>query len=315
MSSVEPPPNSNNTPGDKGLPPVMAPSGRHIVQLFLVPGIITAGAVAILLGFSWLAGGARTPRQFLTNLDTTNADIRWRAANDLAQVLTRDEQLAAEPAFGLSLAVRLHAALEELDRSENDLATLPPTASVKEQADARKRFIAQRNYVHYLMASVGNLSLPVGAQLLGDLARDGRGKDPKLTAHIRRRAVWALSNLGHQVTRFDRLSDEQKGQIRDGLTSLSEGKSLLTDGSSLPEIARGWARDTHSYLNDGKSLGVVAALAACARADDPFLREQVAHSLNFWGRKGDEKAIAEQTLLMLARDAGRGERIEVDTDE
>src|SRR5438445_12499109 len=112
----------------KGLPPVQAPSGRHIVQLFLVPGLIVAGAVTILLGFSWLAGGSRTPDQFLKNIDSANADIRWRAASDLAQVLKRDETLASDPAFALRLAERLQKALDELDRLEQDKAKIEATS-------------------------------------------------------------------------------------------------------------------------------------------------------------------------------------------
>src|SRR5439155_27156542 len=106
----------------KGLPTVTAPSGRHIVQLFLIPGLIVAGAVTILLGFSWLAGGSRTPEQFLKNIDSANADIRWRAANDLAQVLKRDDTLAADVGFALKIAERLARALEELDRAEKSIA-------------------------------------------------------------------------------------------------------------------------------------------------------------------------------------------------
>ena len=62
----------------KGLPPVVPPSGRFIAQLFLVPGLIVAGAVIVLLGFSWLAGGPRTADAFLRDLDSPNTDIRWR---------------------------------------------------------------------------------------------------------------------------------------------------------------------------------------------------------------------------------------------
>ena len=69
----------------KGLPPVRAPSGRHIVQLFVVPGLIVAVAVTILLGFSWLAGGSRSPDKLLESIQSENPDIRWRAANDLAR--------------------------------------------------------------------------------------------------------------------------------------------------------------------------------------------------------------------------------------
>ena len=85
MSSETPAPSPNGPAPEpaKGLPTVTAPSGRHIVQLFLIPGLIVAGAVTILLGFSWLAGGSRSPDQLLKNIDSANADIRWRAANDL----------------------------------------------------------------------------------------------------------------------------------------------------------------------------------------------------------------------------------------
>src|SRR5688500_12989424 len=110
--STEPTPPPPPEPA-KGLPTVTAPSGRHIVQLFLIPGLIVAGAVTILLGFSWLSGGSRTPDQFLKNIDSANADIRWRAANDLAQVLKRDDKLAADVSFALRLAERLDRALNE----------------------------------------------------------------------------------------------------------------------------------------------------------------------------------------------------------
>src|ERR1700682_3039466 len=76
------------------LPPVTPPSGRFIMQLFLVPGLIVAVVAAIVLGFGYLVSGARTTDHFLRDLDSSNADIRWRTALDLAQVLKRPESLA-----------------------------------------------------------------------------------------------------------------------------------------------------------------------------------------------------------------------------
>src|SRR5438067_9255487 len=143
MSADTPPPGGERA---KGLPPVTPPSGRHVAQLFLIPGLIVAGAVSILLGFSWLAGGSRTPQQFLKNIDSANSDIRWRAASDLAQVLKRDEKLASDPAFGLQLADRLRKALDEFDRLEKDLAKAEGADAVK----AKETLTAQRNYVQYL---------------------------------------------------------------------------------------------------------------------------------------------------------------------
>src|SRR5947209_3050497 len=114
MSSEAPtPPRPDPVPG---LPPVVAPSGRFIVQLFLVPGLIVAGAVVILLGFSWLSGSNRSPIAFLRDLDSSNIDIRKRTASDLAQVLKRDDGLATDVDFGLQLTDRLRQAVVDLDR-------------------------------------------------------------------------------------------------------------------------------------------------------------------------------------------------------
>src|SRR5260370_11133334 len=191
---------SNSVPAPdplKGLPPVQATSGRHIVQLFLVPGLIVAGAVTILLGFSWLAGGSRTPQQFLKNIDSANSDIRWRAASDLAQVLKRDEKLASDPAFAMRLAERLQKALDELDRLEREKVKVESTSdsSKADLAKAKTTLAAQRNYVQYLGACLGSLSIPVGVPLLTDLAPNGRGSDPVIRALTPRQAVSALSTL------------------------------------------------------------------------------------------------------------------------
>lgn len=291
----------------KGLPTVSAPSGRHIVQLFLIPGLIVAGAVTILLGFSWLAGGSRSPEQLLKNIDSANADIRWRAANDLAQVLKRDDSLAADVGFGLKIADRLARATEELERAEknfNEISASDPRG----KSDARKALVAQRNYVQYLEACLGNFSVPFGAPLLSDLAVKGRGSDEKIRYLVRRSAVWALANLGDGQKRFAKLSEEQKAGVRRQLEAAAAG-----GGESAA-----WAEAGLAWL-DGKPVGVVAALAECAKDPrDIFLREQAAHALTFWeGATAAEKKLAEDTLLVLARDVGAGshDRIVLKEDE
>src|SRR5262249_10574591 len=135
----EPP---KNTPGittapvaDHGLPPVSAPSGKFIGQLFLVPGLIVGGLVLLLLFFGWLAGtffggfgglggGARTPDQFLEKLRDPNPDVRWRAAETLSQVLPRDDNLASDARFALDLTDELRSALEQNERFETEQAKL-----------------------------------------------------------------------------------------------------------------------------------------------------------------------------------------------
>lgn len=288
----------------KGLPPVTPPSGRHIAQLFVIPGVIVAGAVTILLGFSWLAGGSRAPDALLNNIDSPNSDIRWRAASDLAQVLKRDDMLASDVGFGLRLAERLARAVEELDRVEQ--ARIDAPADGPARARAHETYLAQRNYVQYLAACLGSLSTPVGAPMLCDLAKNGRGKDPKLRVLIRRHALWALANLGDNQKRFHRLSDERKAEIR---------RMLETEASAGGSQTKQWADLALGWL-DGKSVGVIDVLVECAREPvDVFLREQAAHAFIFWDGDEREKKLVEQTLIALARDSGRGERIEINDGE
>jgi hypothetical protein len=289
----------------KGLPTVTAPSGRHIVQLFLIPGLIVAGAVTILLGFSWLAGGSRTPDQFLKNIDNANKDIRWRAANDLAQVLKRDDKLASDTSFALQINDHLAQAIADLERAEKSFNEIDGSESnVRSKAEALETLKAQRNYVQYLISSLGNFSVPVGIPMLTDLARHGRGKDEKLIYLIRRSAVWAISNLGDGLKRFQKLPDDQKNQIRHNLED--EAKS----GSDLQQAGAKAALD----WMDGKSIGVISTLADCARDDrDLFLRVESAHAHIFWEGTPDEQKLADKTLLMLTRDLGKGHdnRIEI----
>ncbi|HLW64143.1 MAG TPA: hypothetical protein VKS79_02410 [Gemmataceae bacterium] len=296
----------NSTPPNpepvKGLPPVKAPSGRHIVQLFVVPGLIVAVAVTILLGFSWLAGGSRSPDKLLESIQSENPDIRWRAANDLAQVLKKDDTLASDPSFGLKLAEQLKKAMAELNRLDKDQAGLPTDASSKEKTKARNQLTAQEHYVQYLGACLGNMSVLVGAPLLEELAKNGCGQgDARIL--LRRQAVWALANLGDGQKRYAKLSNERKAEIHQKLEQ--EAASANTDTAA-------WARTTLNYLDHKGSLGVIEALADCSREEhDTFLRKEVALALTFWEGEGPEKELAEQTLVRLARDTGYGERIEI----
>jgi hypothetical protein len=325
MESAVPDPGTNETP--HGLPPVAPPSGRFIVQLFLVPGLIIAVAVLILLGFRYLVGSSRTADQYLRDLNNNNPDIRWRAAHDLAQVLKRPESLdlASDPKFALDLADLLKKRLNELDEAEKtahkDLnATLDDLKQHKgsqEQIDEAKAkawraLEAPRNNVLYLMACLGDFTIPVGVPLLGDIAVQDTGPDVKGTALRRRRAVWALANLGENLKRFQEVPEEKKEEILAALEA--EPKPESSKGEK--KLRAEWAKQTLTYLKTWKEdewkenkkppLGVDAILARCAEADDPYLRALTALALNFWD--GD---LVEPTLLRLARDDGHGERIEI----
>jgi hypothetical protein len=298
---MEPPtPSTNDIP--KGLPPVQPPSGRFIAQLFLVPGLIVAIAVLILLGFRYLVGGPRSTEYILRELDSTNADIRWRGAHDLAQVLKRPEslQLASDPDFALELAVRLKRAWNDLRQDEKTVWERIKDLPEKEQAQEWRKLSSQRNHVLYLTACLGDFTVPVGAPLLGELATAERSSDLKGWTLRRRRAVWALANLGENRKRFGELSKDQQAAA---LAKLREE----ADKGDAPSERRAWAKAALDSFEKGDAgLGVDGALAQAARADDPYLRSLVALALNFW-----DGPQAEATLVRLAHDRGRGELITI----
>src|SRR4051812_4697949 len=89
------------------LPPVAPPSGRFILQLFLVPFLIVGTGFFVWLCWSWVFSSPHSPEKFLRDLDDPNLEVRWRAAEDLAQVLPRDAVLASSTNFALGLADHL----------------------------------------------------------------------------------------------------------------------------------------------------------------------------------------------------------------
>ncbi len=284
----------------KGLPPVAPPSGRFIVQLFLVPGLIVAVAMLILLGFRYLVSGTQTPGEFLRKLDDPNPEVRWRGASELAQVLQRPESraLAADPKFGLDLAERLRRALDDM-RKEEQATFKPAGAKSKDDREAAWHVHAPaRRYALFLAASLGDMIVPVGAPLLCDMATNDQGADPKWKALRRRRAVWALANLGNNCNRYrQELSPEEREAVAARLEHEAGGKG---------DRAR-WATATLKSLEGSASLRVDKALAECADDEsDPFLRELVAFALKYWD--GPE---VERTLVKLSRDHGEGVAIEV----
>jgi hypothetical protein len=317
MQPEAPQPSDNSQP-PKGLPPVAPPSGRFIAQLFLVPGLIVAVAVFIYLGSSYLVRSSHTAESFLKELDSNNPEIRWRGAHDLAQVLPRPEslKLASDPKFALDLAERLDKALEELEKEER--ASLEEIEKAVKQRrkdltpgerDAVWRKLAnQRNHVRFLIASLGEFTIPVGAPLLGEVALRDSGAEIKGLTLRRRQAVWALANLGDNFKRRYRGERGESPRPEEKVLSADQKAAIIAE--LREEVKQGgkrgeWARAALQPMQ-GQPSGVDVVLERCAWADDPYLREFVALALNFWD--GDR---IEPTLLRLARDDGHGKIIEL----
>jgi hypothetical protein len=114
--------------------------------------------------------------------------------------------------------------------------------------------------------------------------------------------VWALGNLGLNTRDFKKLPAEKQTAVL----------QYLTDEGSKNGPRAAWARNGLHYLGVPQA-GVVEAdrtLAQAARADDRYLREQVALVLTFW-----DGELIEPTLLMLARDQGHGTLIRVQEND
>src|SRR5262245_47428787 len=172
--------NVQPAPTPQGLPPVQPPSGKHIVQMFLVPGTIVGVIVIGFLLFVWVFGGPRTPKQFLEKLDDSNEDVRWRTAMDLAQTLLRDEELAADAEFALQIAGRLENAVAANEAAEKRLEERLKNLKDRDSLAAEwkkiqtegdwKTIQARRDYILYLTACAGAFTVPVGVPLLEQLA-------------------------------------------------------------------------------------------------------------------------------------------------
>ncbi len=280
---------------ERGLPPVEPPSGRFILQLFLVPGLIIAAVVGMFLGWRWFFGGPASAAYFLEKLDDDNAEVRWRAAEDLARVLPRQDHLAQDVGLGLGIAERLRRALDDNDTTER--AHAERVRRSKAEVRVPKALEGERAHVIFLASCLGYFQVPVGAPLLRELALQEEGADEEAVFRRRANAVLALMNLGGSLRKFDALEGPKKTEL---MARLNEEKS---DG----ERGR-WAGEALAYLEDraaGRAsdrLGVARALVECAAAKAPFLRKQVAAALTFWDGPGVEAALAR-----LAGDDGRGE--------
>jgi len=288
-------------PPTPGLPAVSPPSGKLMLQLFLVPGLIVAFLVVAWLVGGWLFGVSYSKEQFLTRLKDPNVEVRWRAAEQLAQVLLRDDALASDGEFARQLALMLEKTRDDAAPAELVYASKVGSMSKDEAAAARRKLEPDRTFIAFLCASLGDFMVPVGAPMLKELASQKRDVDPKIRELRRRQAVWALANLGQNLKRYDKLDGPKKEAVLEKLNAGSEAAHA------------DWMRDASRDLRDraegvGDDMGVGDVLIACSRdKDDPYLRELSAFAMNFWRGDAAANARMEEALLALTHDDGAGE--------
>jgi hypothetical protein len=292
----------------KGLPPVAPPSGKFLVQLFLVPGLIVVVALTVVWGFGWLVGGTYSAEQFLKDLRNPNTQVRWRRANDLAQVLPREKSLAANPRFALDLAELVRESLR--DNAQNERAWAERSASGSKSGSDKpdKTLQEERDFIQYLIPCLGYLALPSGVPILQELAlAPDEGGDPENVLLRRRLAVLALANLPQNLKYLDSLSDQERQTLLSALEA--EGAKGSSERRMLAELSMDYIRARQA--GDLRALGVDQTLAECVKAShpasrDPILRERIAFALNLWEGNQEENRRMEETLLQLSYDDGHG---------
>jgi hypothetical protein len=296
---------------DQGLPPVQPPSGRFIAQLFVIPGLIILVVVMLFIVSTLLVNHEQEPAHFLNQLDSDNADIRWRGASDLAQILKRSEPATlrwkADPKFALDLAERLDQAFLRLLKDEKTVgAEFAASTDTKNKHLLWRKLRQDRDLVSFLAPALGQFHAPVGAPVLCAILKHDTSPDLKGNTLQRRMALWALVNMGENLKGFAKMPAEQQQNLIAGLKA---------EASASTGHRAGWARTALYYLDktalpDGNMENVVKVddtLVAMADAEDRLLRSVTAMSFNFW-----DSDQAEATLLKLASDTGRGTLVRVE---
>src|SRR5207247_765697 len=136
---------------------------------------------------SWLVSGSTSREKFLEGLRSSNPDVRWRTAHELAQVLLRDRKepepkLAADAGFALDLTDLLRSSLA----NEEDLVQRVRKLSQNEKdnaegiAKAKKELDDERKLIDFLCQCLANFNIPVGAPQLCVIAETEDKGDKEL---------------------------------------------------------------------------------------------------------------------------------------
>lgn len=168
---------------DDQLPPVEPPSAGFILQLFVIPGVIVAGIVAVWFMFSWIAHSASARPEDIAQGLEGSGPARWQRASELADMLRNDRY----PDFRKSSAAASRVA-EILDR-EILAAT---SAGGMDDGSVNLRY--------FLCRSLGEFQVTDGLEVLLKAATTNR--DPR-EQWVRRGAIQAIAVLAYQQMHGD----------------------------------------------------------------------------------------------------------------
>ncbi|MCS7167858.1 MAG: hypothetical protein RMI91_06795 [Gemmatales bacterium] len=279
----QPDQNNQDPPAAESLPPVEPPSARLIAQLFLIPGLVVAVLVVLVwLFFGWLAPGSYEPHDFLRGLRSHHDPVRWRTAQDLAQILPRKQALRLDVAFALELAGLLE---DELNRENPATAAANPT---------RAPHLAE-----FLPAALGHFHVPVGAPVLCRMICDyvrhidfleepteGTTSRQVNVAGLRvRNSLVALANLGGRIEELEQISEDERERLLRDLKQWSAQEGRKGELAQLAlEYWQARRPGTASFVPKAPRLveQLQEALTLAATADDEMCRKFACLALANW---------------------------------
>jgi hypothetical protein len=301
--AVDPKPVEAKRPLDASLPPVEAPTGAFIMQLFLIPLAIVSIVVLLWLSFSWLAQAGRdNPEKLVAEIERSTGgmnDVSWQSAYNLAEMLRSPDPQYDELRRNSKIAEKL-IAMVEADAKQ-------PLKGGNDKGDRQR--IERRMY---LCRAIGMFSIDDGAELLAKLAN--QENDP-MEVESRLMALEGLATL------TDNIGPEKMRKNEKVVQAVIEA-SRATETAATPQPKdgetgyrpRGEVRAVAAF-----TLGVIGGEDAKKRLTTmlsdgyPAARYNAATGLS---RQGDEAAVR-VLKEMLSPDnpqAAKDERYEGDQD-
>ena len=222
-------PSSRGDLSGRSLPPVEAPTGSFILQLFLIPLVIVTMVVLLWLMFSWMAHmGRDNPTAIIQQLRKFD-DSSWQRAYELAELLRSPDPKYDELRRNPEICGELVALLEA------DLNL--PAKGDKEELEIRlKRRM-------FLCRAIGSFHIPDGVPvLLRCIQEPGKGgADVQLSA-LEGIATLA-KNIGPEKIRGEKdllpvvLAASRQTEQEPSLTTATDGESFYRPGGEVRAVA------------------------------------------------------------------------------
>ncbi len=228
-------PNSSETAEDspsRSLPPVEAPTGSFILQLFLIPLVIVTMVVMVWLMFSWLAHmGQDDPKTIIQQLrkrDDTFGQRAYELAEQLRSPDPQFDKLRGDPELLGELVSLLEA----------DLAL--PMKGKPDDARLKRRM--------FLCRAIGSFTIPDGVPVLLRCIQDSASENANVQLSSLEAITMLAKNVGPDKLRME----------KDLLSTVLAASRLEGDESSQPPPTSN-AKDEESFY---KPRGEIRAVAA-----------------------------------------------------